>query len=353
MFDYTQVAWKQVVADFQKVLYIIGVASQAVYIGYLLYSLIAGTGVLWVNIALFALSVAYFVFFLVTTKGGKAPDGAKNKLVKKLGAKIYKACKLLLRIYPIALTIYGLYQTAEHVSFLAILLVCMMIIGWILQIVFEVIGAILSNRFALMLDAVKADVEEIKRPVTGVTNFFKKITGKEVETPKEPNKNQLKLREKVELFRVERQEKKAQHQAEFQERRKQAKIEAKEKKSAQKQEKANKKIALKTEKKLLKSAEKRDKAQTKMQERQPLFPSESSSAEHAAALAPTISSDSSAKRTSAARSAQAVSTSAESLSAELSPALLPAVGTADTSAPARADKKEKRKKKKREKGDVS
>ena len=350
MFDYTQVAWKQVVADFQKVLYIIGVASQAVYIGYLLYSLIAGTGVLWVNIALFALSVA---FFHVTTKGGKAPDGAKNKLVKKLGAKIYKACKLLLRIYPIALTIYGLYQTAEHVSFLAILLVCMMIIGWILQIVFEVIGAILSNRFALMLDAVKADVEEIKRPVTGVTNFFKKITGKEVETPKEPNKNQLKLREKVELFRVERQEKKAQHQAQFQERRKQAKIEAKEKKSAQKQEKANKKIALKTEKKLLKSAEKRDKAQTKMQERQPLFPSESSSAEHAAALAPTISSDSSAKRTSAARSAQAVSTSAESLSAELSPALLPAVGAADTSAPACADKKEKRKKKKREKGDVS
>lgn len=195
MFDYTQVAWKQVVADFQKVLYIIGVASQAVYIGYLLYSLIAGTGVLWVNIALFALSVAYFVFSSSPRKAEKRPT-AQKQTGKKLGAKIYKACKLLLRIYPIALTIYGLYQTAEHVSFLAILLVCMMIIGWILQIVFEVIGAILSNRFALMLDAVKADVEEIKRPVTGVTNFFKKITGKEVETPKEPNKNQLKLREK-------------------------------------------------------------------------------------------------------------------------------------------------------------
>ena len=114
---------------------------------------------------------------------------------------------MLLKIYPLALTIYGFYQTTEKVSFFALLLVCFMIIGWILQIVFEVFGAIFSNRFALIMDGVKADVEEIKRPVTAVGNFFKKITGKEVEAPKEPTKNQLKLREKVEQFRAERKEK--------------------------------------------------------------------------------------------------------------------------------------------------
>lgn len=260
MFDYTQVAWKQIVADFQKVLYAISVFSQVVYIGYLIYAIAAGTGVLWVNIALLCLSVIYFVFFLIATKCGKKTDGVKNKIVKKLGAKIYKGCKLLLRIYPIALTIYGLYETAENVSFLSILLVCLMMIGWILQIVFEVIGAILSSRFALLFDGIKADVEEIRKPVTGVTNFFKKITGKETEQPKEPNKNQLKLREKVELFRAERKEKKAQKQAAFIERKKQAKIDKKQKKTADKQAKKENKKSLKAEHKLLKAADKSKKA---------------------------------------------------------------------------------------------
>ena len=245
MFDYTQAAAKQIAADFQKVLYIISVCSQAVYIGYLLYALFAGAGVLWVNIVLLAISSAYFAFFLITTKCGRHPSGAKAKIIQKTGKRVYKYCKMLLKIYPLALTIYGFYQTTEKVSFFALLLVCFMIIGWILQIVFEVFGAIFSNRFALIMDGVKADVEEIKRPVTAVGNFFKKITGKEVETPKEPTKNQLKLREKVEQFRAER----------------------KEKRELQKQEKADRKTAIAIENQLLKSAEKQEKSAQKQEKR--------------------------------------------------------------------------------------
>ncbi len=254
MFDYTQAAAKQIAADFQKVLYIVSVFSQAVYIGYLIYALCAGAGVLWVNLVLLAISAAYFVFFLITTKCGRQPGGAKAKIVQKTGKCVYKYCKLLIKIYPLALTIYGLYQTTEKVSFLALLLICFMMIGWILQIVFEVFGAIFSNRFALIMDGVKADVEEIKRPVTAVGNFFKKITGKEVETPQEPTKNQLKLREKVEQFRAERKEKRELKKQEF-----------KAKKAAEKQEKIDKKAAISIENKLLKSAEKQEKAAKKQE----------------------------------------------------------------------------------------
>ena len=263
MFDYTQAAAKQIAADFQKVLYIISVCSQAVYIGYLLYALFAGAGVLWVNIVLLAISSAYFAFFLITTKCGRHPNGAKAKIIQKTGKRVYKYCKMLLKIYPLALTIYGFYQTTEKVSFFALLLVCFMIIGWILQIVFEVFGAIFSNRFALIMDGVKADVEEIKRPVTAVGNFFKKITGKEVETPKEPTKNQLKLREKVEQFRAERKEKRELHKQELIEKRKQKKIDEK----AQKQEKEDRKAAIAIENKLLKSAEKQEKSAQKQEKR--------------------------------------------------------------------------------------
>lgn len=254
MFDYTQAAAKQIAADFQKVLYIVSVCSQAVYIGYLIYALCAGAGVLWVNLVLLAISAAYFIFFLITTKGGKLPGGAKAKIVQKTGKRVYKYCKLLIKIYPLALTIYGLYQTTEKVSFLALLLICFMMIGWILQIVFEVFGAIFTNRFALIMDGVKADVEEIKRPVTAVGNFFKKITGKEVETPQEPTKNQLKLREKVEQFRAERKEKRELKKQEY-----------KAKKAAEKQEKIDKKAAISIENKLLKSAEKQEKAALKQE----------------------------------------------------------------------------------------
>lgn len=254
MFDYTQAAAKQIAADFQKVLYIVSVFSQAVYIGYLIYALCAGAGVLWVNLALLAISAAYFVFFLIATRCGKFPGGAKAKIVQKTGKRVYKYCKLLIKIYPLALTIYGLYQTTEKVSFLALLLICFMMIGWILQIVFEVFGAIFSNRFSLIMDGVKADVEEIKRPVTAVGNFFKKITGKEVEAPQEPTKNQLKLREKVERFRAERKEKRELKKQEY-----------KAKKAAEKQEKIDKKAAISIENKLLKSAEKQEKAAKKQE----------------------------------------------------------------------------------------
>ena len=95
MFDYTQAAAKQIAADFQKVLYIISVCSQAVYIGYLLYALFAGAGVLWVNIVLLAISSAYFAFFLITTKCGRHPSGAKAKIIQKTGKRVYKYLSLI------------------------------------------------------------------------------------------------------------------------------------------------------------------------------------------------------------------------------------------------------------------
>lgn len=263
MFDYTQVAWKQIVADFQKILYIVTVFSQAVYVAYLTYALFSGAGVFWVNLTLLVLSVSYAAFFLAVTKGGKAPDGVKQKIVKKLGAKIYKWSKLLLKIYPVVLTVYGLYETSKNVTFFAVLLVCFMIVGWILQAVFEIIGAIFSSRFQLLVEGLKADVEEIKRPVSAVGNFFKKITGQEAEEVQEPTKHRMKLQEKVDIFRTERQEKKRREKQASHERSLQKKSERRTKKAEEKQEKQEKKRSVSLEKRLLKNAEKQEKSAAK------------------------------------------------------------------------------------------
>lgn len=267
MFDYTQVAWKQIVADFQKILYIVTVFSQAVYAAYLVYALASGAGVFWVNLALLVLSVCYSVFFLVVTKCGKSPDGVKKKIVKKLGAKIYKWCKLLLQIYPVALTVYGLYETSKNVTFFAVLLVCFMIVGWILQAIFEIIGAIFSSRFQLLVEGLKADVEEIKRPVSAVGNFFKKITKQETEEVQEPTKHRMKLQEKVEVFRTERQEKKRLEKQTARDRAQQKKSERRTQKAAAKQEKQERKRSVSLENRLLKNAEKQEKSAAKTAEK--------------------------------------------------------------------------------------
>ncbi len=83
-----------------------------------------------------------------------------------------------------------------------------MIVGWILQIIFEVLIKILTSRVNFILEGLEADLDNMLKPVRSVGNFFKKVTGKEVAPPKEPTKNQLKLKAKVEAFRAEQKRKK-------------------------------------------------------------------------------------------------------------------------------------------------
>lgn len=64
MLDYTKMAIKQTVSDLKKTDYIRNVATQIIYIIYLIYTLIVGTGILALNIVLLVISTSYFVFFL-------------------------------------------------------------------------------------------------------------------------------------------------------------------------------------------------------------------------------------------------------------------------------------------------
>ena len=76
MFELTKAAFKKTMEDFKKVVYITGVATQAVYLIYLCYALIWGNANPIVSGILAAISLAYLVFYLIVTKFGKAPDGA-------------------------------------------------------------------------------------------------------------------------------------------------------------------------------------------------------------------------------------------------------------------------------------
>lgn len=253
MLDYTKMAIKQTISDLKKTDYIRNVATQIIYIIYLIYTLIVGTGYLALNIVLLVISTSYFVFFLTMTSLGKTPEG---KTVKKTGTTVYVWCKRLIKLFTLGLTVYGICTAVEHVSALSVLLAALMIVGWCLQIIFEVLIKILTNRVNFILEGLEADLDNMLKPVRSVGNFFKKVTGKEVTPQKELTKNQLKLKEKVEAYRTEQKRKKAEEKIRREVERTAAKQTAKEQKREQKN-------SVRIETKLLKDADKQKKAEEK------------------------------------------------------------------------------------------
>ena len=250
MLDYTKMAIKQTVSDLKKTDYIRNVATQIIYIIYLIYTLIVGTGILALNIVLLVISTSYFVFFLTMTSAGKTPEG---KNVKKTGTAVYVWTKRLIKLFTLGVAVYGICTAVERVSAVSVILAALMIVGWILQIIFEVLIKILTNRVNFILEGLEADLDNMLKPVRSVGNFFKKVTGKEVAPPKEPTKNQLKLKEKVELYRAEQKKKKEEERLRREAEKSAARQLAKEQKRDEKQ-------SVRIESRLLRAAEKQQKA---------------------------------------------------------------------------------------------
>ena len=217
MLDYTKTAVRQTVEDFKKADYIRDVATQAFYIAYLTYALIARAGVFFANIALAVLSVAYFIFFLCITKAGKDIDAKPSK---KAVAMIYRVCKKLITLYTLGVAIYSIYVTASNVSVTSLLLTVALIVGWILQIVFDLIIRVFVSRVNLLTEALEADVQSATKPVRAIGNFFKKVTGQEVTPEKEPTKTRLYLDKKVAERREEERQRKLREKQEKKERKK-------------------------------------------------------------------------------------------------------------------------------------
>lgn len=205
MLDYTKAAIKKTVDDFRRVDYVRNLITQILYIFYLAYALFTGAGNFWANAVLGVLSLAYFIFFLIVTTGKISK--AKSKTQKTV-ALIFTRCKQLIKLFTLGVMLYGIYATTTHVTALSVILSALMIVGWILQLVFEVVFKFFINRAQFILEGMEADYEALVKPVKTVGNFFKKMAGKEIEQPKEPSKARQWLDKKVAQTKSEKVEKK-------------------------------------------------------------------------------------------------------------------------------------------------
>ena len=210
MFDYTKTVIQKIKSDFNALVALFQFSTQVFYMLYLAYALIKGTGIWWINLLLLLLSIAFFVFS-VLKKTGRLQDKTKNKQVKR----VYLWCKRIIKLYPIGLMVYTVYATTQNVDTLSVLLTALMIVGWVLGIVFELLTYFLVSRFEMIIEGVKADCEDL--PVIG--NFVKKKNDAgNPATPPSKHRQWLnkKVSEKRALRKQEKEEKKAQAKLEKQ-----------------------------------------------------------------------------------------------------------------------------------------
>ena len=209
MLEYTRAAINKTVADLKKFNFIFNIVIQLLYVFYLIYAIFAPAGSLWVNVVLSVVSVGYLVFYTVTYD-----DGRENRRIRIITRRWYKWFKISLRAFTLGTMIYGIYAASTHLTVISLTFVAFMIVGWMLQVIFELVVMFAESKLQFLYEGIKADFENITKPARVAKDVIMKIAGKEPEPKPEPTKHRLILNEHVAFLRAERARKKEERKAE-------------------------------------------------------------------------------------------------------------------------------------------
>lgn len=208
MFDYTRSVFTKTLNDLKKLAFLFAIGLQVLQIGYLVYALIIGSGVLAANIVLLAISTAYLVFIIYIH------CNTIKKEMKKLLKNIYRWSKRAIKLFTLGVSIYGLYITASDTitvkSLLSIVLLIFMLLAWVFDVLLSLVILLIEQRKNMFFDAMKMDFE----PVFKAKNFFDKVRGREVEDELVSTKMRSKLDLLRDEFRKERTQAKLTKKAE-------------------------------------------------------------------------------------------------------------------------------------------
>lgn len=210
MLDYTKAIFNKTLSDLKLFAKIWTISTLAVYISYLIYAIAASSGILAANIILLTLSCIYFALYLYMTITGSDALKSRRKLIKKS----YKYSKYVINSVTLATALYSIGVAPESVHPFKLLATVFMAIMLIVQLVLEVSVSIVEKRFNMFVEALRADIEFVTKPVNTVKNVFKKITGQEVEPEKEKSKDRIYLDGLVDQGRDEKEKAKVAKKAE-------------------------------------------------------------------------------------------------------------------------------------------
>jgi hypothetical protein len=193
MFKYTIATAQKLVDTFKKIGLAFRICLFVFSIAYYIVALIAGIGNFILNSIFLGIMVVYAIFDVSTIH-------LENKELKKTAKRAYSWIKLILRGASLVLTLINLYTAASglvnptiqsdpgKIKMIPILIVgaTLTIIFWLLSVIVEIVKIVIAKNIDNFKKAIHQDFEDIKKPVTTVTNVFKKMTGKDIE--EEPEK---------------------------------------------------------------------------------------------------------------------------------------------------------------------
>lgn len=198
----------------------IDITIQLTYIGYLVFAVATGKGILVANILLLIISLAYLVYFLFTTKEWYTREEKKTRARVK---KISKTVKRVINAIVIVFSIIDL--CTQPFSGMSLLMTIVMIVGFILSIAMEVLAtSYIEHRKKLIFEAIKRDVSVISKPVGFVRGLFKKESEDE-------KKEKDDLDDELDVIRFVQSEKSKKRKLWKKEKHKKSKAEKKSKKS--------------------------------------------------------------------------------------------------------------------------
>ena len=191
MFERTKAAFNKTVRDIKKLIFFFTISGLIVNVAYLVYALIAPSGNVIANGVLMGTTVAYLLFYLITTGFGRELDG--NKSLKKGGKVLFKWLKRLVKVYTLAIAVYGICIGNEKITPIFILLIGGQALAVVFGLVFDLLAFVIERRAQLFIDGFMADIEpilKIKRGMDNVSRFFHREP--KIPDPT-PNENQLYL----------------------------------------------------------------------------------------------------------------------------------------------------------------
>ncbi len=159
MFIYTRAATLKIYDDLKKFLFIFSSSMQALYIGYLIYAIAVGAGIIYVNIALLVLSAAYLIFMV--TNYIKQKNISKDA-VDKVG-RAYRWSKICIKAFTLGSTLYGIHIATTRVTATAVILAALTAIAWMLSVLFELVKMVFERYYELIESAITKDLHPYKK----------------------------------------------------------------------------------------------------------------------------------------------------------------------------------------------
>ena len=153
IFKYIKTRLKTTIYEFKRIYYYLSIFLQLLFISFAITSIVNCKGILMVNVLLIVISSLYLpILFLTYWKNDRA--------AKEFRKNIKRACsvsRIFVNGINIGFAVYGIFITSGNVRFADAAILTLMILGWVLAVLLQLITYYTEIKKRLIVEAFKQD----------------------------------------------------------------------------------------------------------------------------------------------------------------------------------------------------